>query len=302
MTSGPNSQGDRIKGLFEETQGNIAIIAPYIKVAALRSLLESVPAIAHVRCVTRWLPREVADGVSDPEILDTLEERGNFTLTLVDNLHAKIYIAGQKCLVGSSNVTRAALGDEVEVPNIEVLVATDVDDPGVAMTLVEIAASERSASRVLADAVRNLSNLLPKGEPQMGTVGMQWFPRSGRPDRAYYLYSSEIEGYILSADQITLSDLAASNIPPGLGEDEFRQQIRALLRGIPLAKALLEATVDTVLTQADALSHLSLLAGRGFTTNDLWRAFVEWMVHFFPNEIMKQEIAQMALRRARLMR
>ena len=55
--------------------------------------------------MTRWLPREIAAGVSDPEILDVLEERGNFTLTLVDNLHAKIYVADENCLVGSSNVT-----------------------------------------------------------------------------------------------------------------------------------------------------------------------------------------------------
>ena len=302
MTTGPNSQGDRIKRLFQGAEDYISIIAPYIKVAALRSLLEAAPSSVHVRCVTRWLPREVADGVSDPEILDILEERGNFTLRLVDNLHAKIYIAGHNCLVGSSNVTKAALGDEVEVPNIEVLVATTVDDLGVALTLAEIAESERPASRLLADAVKNLSNLLPRSDLLMQTADMRWFPRSGRPDRAYSLYSSPSEGYIVSADQIILRDLAASNVPPGLGENEFQQQICILLRAIPLAKALLDATADTVLTQADALPHLSIFTDRYITANDLWRAFVEWMTHFFPDEVMRQEISQFALRRARLVR
>ena len=76
-----------------------------------RSLLDVIPTATHLHCVTRWLPQEVAAGVSDPEILDMLEERGNFTLSLVDRLHAKLYIAGERCLAGSANVTLAGLGE-----------------------------------------------------------------------------------------------------------------------------------------------------------------------------------------------
>ena len=57
---------------------DVAIIAPFIKVEALTSLLEVVPSTSHLRCVTRWLPREVADGVSDPEVFDVLEETRQF--------------------------------------------------------------------------------------------------------------------------------------------------------------------------------------------------------------------------------
>ena len=85
--------GDRIKDLFRNTKEDVAIIAPFIKTGALESLLDVIPADVHMRCVTRWLPREVGAGVSDPEILDVLEERSNFTLSLVDNLHAKLYIS-----------------------------------------------------------------------------------------------------------------------------------------------------------------------------------------------------------------
>ena len=86
---------------------------------------------------------EVAAGVSDPEILDVLEEHGDFDLSLVDRLHAKLYIAGDRCLVGSANTTLAGLGEAGDGGNIEALVETTIDDPGIAATLDEIARAER---------------------------------------------------------------------------------------------------------------------------------------------------------------
>ena len=88
------------------------------------------------------------------------KRRGNFTLTLVDNLHAKLYVGGQECLVGSANVTGAGLGEATGQTNIEVLIATTVDDPGVALTLAEISKVERPANRVLAEAARRLGDSL----------------------------------------------------------------------------------------------------------------------------------------------
>ena len=56
-----------------------------------------------------------------------------------------------------------------------------------------------------------------------------------------------------------------------------------------------------MLTRADASSWLEMIAGDEFSTGDLWIAFVNWMVFFFSAQVMKQEIAEVALRRARLL-
>ena len=299
MTAVGQTQGDRIRSLFSGAQGEIAIIAPFIKVGALISLLEVVPPGTHLRCVTRWLPREVAAGVSDPEILEVLEERGSFTLTLVDSLHAKLYIAGDDCLAGSSNVTLPGLG-ETSDGNIEVLVATTIQDPGVASTLGDIAEAERPATRTLAEATRRLADSLAQPAPEPDGE-KPWFPHSRRPENAFRLYSGPPPGYVVEADRILLSDVAGSNVPLGLEEKRFRTEIRELLAAIPLAQALLDATEDITLTRADAHSHLELLATGDFSTNDLWLAFVNWMAYFFPDQVMKQEIAEVALRRAQLL-
>ena len=55
------------------------------------------------------------------------------------------------------------------------------------------------------------------------------------------------------------------------------------------------------MTRAEGSSWLEMLAGEDFSTSDLWVAFVNWMAHFFSDRIMKEEIAEIALRRARLL-
>ena len=296
-----DTQGARIRALFEGAEGAIAVIAPFIKVDALRSLLEVIPAGLHLRCVSRWLPREIAAGVSDPEILDLLDMRGNFSLSLVDRLHAKLYIAGDRCLAGSANVTLAGLGEGGVGSNIETLVETTTDDPGIAATLEAIAQAERTATRSMAQTVRRLADSLAVSTASAVALDATWFPGSRRPERAYGLYTQPPSGFVGAADQVLLADLASSNLPPGLEEGEFQTAIRSLLAAIPLSGTLLEASEDTMLTRADASSYLETIAGDDFSTNDLWLAFVNWMAYFFPDRVMKQEIAEIALRRARLL-
>ncbi len=300
----PNSagtHGDRIRALFKGSATNATVVAPFIKLNALRSLLDVIRSDTHLRCVTRWLPREIAAGVSDPEILELLEERGNFSLTLVDWLHAKLYISDDRCLAGSANVTLAGLGDGDGNKNIEVLVETTVDNPGIAATLREIAQVERPATKEIAETARHLANSLSISTTMTADLEAPWFPGSRRPERAYRFYTEPPSGYVRASDRILLADLAGSNIQPGLEKDEFQTAIRSLLAAIPIAKPILESAEDTTITRADAHAYLENIAGDKFSSDDLWLAFVNWMAHFYPDRIMKQEISEIALRGARLL-
>jgi hypothetical protein len=271
-----------------------------MKVGALCSLLDVIPPESHVRCVTRWLPRDIAAGVSDPEIIDVLEERGGFSLSLVDNLHAKLYIAGQECLTGSPNVTLLGLG-QAEIKNIEVLVATTIGDPGVVAALAEIAGAERPATRALARAAQTLAGSLAPEKASPPDVEVPWFPCSRRPEHAYRFYSQPPTGYLAATERILLADVAKSNLQPGLDEEAFCIAIRSLLATIPISETILTATQDITLTRADAHAHLERIVEDDFSTNDLWFSFVSWMSYFFPDKVMKQEIAEIGLRRAQLL-
>ena len=300
MTKTGGTQGSRIRVLFERAVGSVAVIAPFVKVDALRSLLEVLSPDVHLRCVTRWLPREVAAGISDPEILDLLEERGDFRLSLVDRLHAKLYIAGNRCLAGSSNVTFAGLGEGGHDSNIEVLVETSADDPAVVSTRDEISKAERRATRGMAQAARRLADILSGSATTSADLEAPWFPSSRRPEYAYHFYARPPSGYVVTADRTLLADVARSNLPPGLGEDEFRDAIRSLLAAIPIAVILLRSTEDMTLTRADSQSYLERIVGERFSANDLWIAFVNWMAYFFSDRVIKQQISEIALRRAQI--
>lgn len=290
--------GQRIRSLLESATECVDIIAPFVKAKALHSLLEMVRNDVHVRCVTRWLPKEVAAGVSDLEVLDILEERGNSELVLVDRLHAKLYIADKQCLVGSANTTLSGFG-EARDSNVEVLVESTVADTGVKAALNEINASERPATRSTLEAVRRLADSLPATFLDEGGA---WFPTSRQPMRAYKFYKNPPGGEGSVADRLLTQDVARANLPPELSEAEFNEEIRTLLAAMPIAREILAATDDRILTRTDAYSYLSMREGEHFTANDLWLAFVKWMAHFHADKLMEQEITEIALRSAQVLK
>lgn len=294
-----HTQGDRIRELFRHAKENVSIIAPYVKVDALKSLLDAIPPGIPVRCVTRWRPHEVAAGVSDPEIFDILELRGDYDLLLVDNLHAKLFLADGNCLAGSSNVTQSGLGAS-HGSNIEVLISTSIDDPGVAWTLQDIGQAARPATKMLAKATRNLAEHLP-GMPNVDELDEIWFPKSRFPDAAFEYYAGRDTSSLRVAQQLVLQDLIEANVPLGLSEDAFRSAIRERLGLIPLADLVLNSAEDVTLTRADASMHLGSLCDDEFSPDDLWHSFVVWMTYFFPDSLVSQPVAEVALRRARLL-
>ena len=289
-----------MRGLISGAQSSVEIIAPFIKVGTLRTILEAVPATVPVRCVTRWLPQEIASGVSDIETLNLLEQRGNARLSLVDNLHAKLYIADSNCLAGSANVTYSGFGDSAD-SNIEVLVATTLDDQGVAATLADIDRHERPATRELADQLRAVVDYL--GQAAHTTrLRATWLPCSRKPEAAYRryieLYSTSLTDDLTTAERLVVEDIASMNLAPGLAEREFDAAVRDCLAQIEPASDFLAGTGDALLTFKDTYSFLSGLDVGGYSEQDLWRAFIEWMAHFYPDRVMKQSITEIALRRA----
>lgn len=279
--------------------GDVAIIAPFMTAAAMSDLLEAIPATTHVRCVTRWLPEEVAQGVSDLAVFDLLEARGNSKLTLVDRLHAKIYVCGSVCLAGSANVTMAGMGTTSD-SNIEVLVESTVEDPGVAEALSEIGRREREATRVIAETVRSLAFTFAPDSSRIDDNGI-WFPKSRRPQDAYQVYSQAPNVYQSNAASQLIADVALANLPAGLNQEDFINEMRALLSNIPLSKALLLSDDDAIVSQADAHVQLGPWCSPDYSISDLWMAFVQWMVYFFPDKFIAQEVSEVALRRAQML-
>lgn len=299
MNDFQTTQGEQIRSLFDIPCREVKIIAPFIKTAAFESLLSVIPIDTKVICITRWRTREIAAGVSDIEIMGILQKRGNFELYLVDNLHAKLYIAGERCLVGSSNVTLTGLGEASDA-NIEILVDADITDPNVVLTLEEIEKKKIIATEEIAETIAKIVDSVKITNIPL-VDNFIWIPHGRRPDLSYKLYTNPPTEYIIQAHRVLLNDLAIANLPPNLSEDEFAQYIQSLLKNFPLVDEILNEQSDNVVTFRESYIYFEEFADDDFSAHDLWLAFVNWMTYFFPNDVIEHHITEIALRRARLL-
>jgi PLD-like domain len=292
-------QGEQIRELLKSSTTNVSIIAPFIKTNSFKAILEVIPNEVFIKCVTRWLPNEIASGVSDPEVIYLLEERGNFSLTLADKLHAKIYISDDnRCLTGSANVTQPGLGEANGDNNIEILVETTTSDVNISNTLHAISLIERPATHLEAEKARRLADSLKNTAIKTEYF---WFPKSKKAEKAYSFYCSPPKN-VFAVDHILLNDIADAKLPNGLNENEFNITVRSLLYQIPLAKSLLDGEKDMMLKQSDAFPILQLTAGSEYTKFDLWLSFVNWISFFYSDCLITQEVTEIALRRAQILK
>lgn len=107
MEWNPCRTGQSIEYILAREQGPIVLISPFVKVKALKRLCAEydVP----VTLYTRWMPHEVAAGISDLEVLDVILETGG-DVRLHPRLHAKLYLRGFSAMAGSANTTLTGLG------------------------------------------------------------------------------------------------------------------------------------------------------------------------------------------------
>jgi hypothetical protein len=189
---------------------------------------------------------EVAAGVSDPEIAEIAEADGRPHILLCHNLHAKLYIADDRCLIGSANLTGRATG-RVPDANIELLLEADTTHPEVQRVLDAIGTTSLPASIDLARQIREQADLLRADEdaPQVlvageGPTRARWLPETRNPERLYRVYSGRYRNIGTDVLAGVLRDLAHLDVPPGLAEQAFGEAVLAGLRSMPEIRRLFE--------------------------------------------------------------
>ncbi|MFI7406525.1 phospholipase D-like domain-containing protein [Streptomyces sp. NPDC049541] len=238
----------QIEQLLRKARQRVVIVAPFIKKNLFRAALEAIPAsVTDISCVTRWSVTEIAAGVSDPEIMQLAVDDGRVRIRLCHNLHAKLYAADTRCLVGSANLTGKATGLVPEA-NIELLLETETAHPAVRRVLAAIDQSEVPATLELAQQLREQAELLQGDEdapriviPGQQTRAARWLPETRRPERLYRVYCGRHRNIGKDVLAGVLRDLAELDISPGLSEQEFAVAIRARLHELPELRELNEA-------------------------------------------------------------
>lgn len=253
--------GERLKSLVSEAKREVTICAPFIKTHALQAILSSIQAAVKVRVVTRWRPAEVAAGVSDLEVFEVLNDRGNAQLELLDELHAKLYISDNRCLIGSANITAAALGWS-ERPNVEFLTELPVANPDVQALMGRLSAAQRATFQEKAEIAKKAEELaIPSilddssfTKENIASAARPWLPKCATPDRLFAVYQDDSIGQVvLGTKEDALDDLRDLSPPPKLSQAEFTDFISSALSEFPAFNRFL-SRIASKLTDSEALA------------------------------------------------
>ncbi|WP_295187788.1 phospholipase D family protein [uncultured Brevundimonas sp.] len=276
--------GDLLLAHLATARRAVLLCAPFIKAPVLERLLSAIDPAVAVEVVTRWRAAEIAAGVSDLEVFDIVFARPGATLSIKDELHAKLYIADDEVLIGSANLTATALG-WCDKPNLELLTAAAISNPEVQACRLALAGArlaseeERATLQVLVNQIE--APRLPEGEPVDPALAEPWLPRLGAPERLFMAYLPAVRERLTAESLETADrDLQALDLPAGLSETQFRAAVAERFMAMPVVRQLL-AAADQDLTDADAVALID-----GFLpTSDLaaplrWSVVREWLTYF----------------------
>jgi hypothetical protein len=296
--------GEDLLSLCSTSREVIVLIAPFVKTAAIKRLLNASRPEVPVHCITRWRPEEIAAGVSDLDVWRVLEARGNATLGLVANLHAKYYRGDRTCLVGSANVTATALG-WIPGANIELLVKLDASFGELLAFETTLRSHAVEVSHELYaeydHLVRELSQIYSvtstridtatnweavaaeEGLHSDETVGARWWvPSLRHPEQLYLAYSGGSQHLTSTARANAAHDLAELALPFGLDRQVFQLFVRWQLLQLPIVHALDHFLSEprrfgAVRAWLGALPHLG---GEGDDATDAWQRLMRWLLYF----------------------
>jgi len=298
-------KGELLVSMVGTAEREVVLIAPFVKRWALDLVLADLPRGVSLRCLTRWLPQEVASGVSDLEVLDAVTDRGG-DLRLRADLHAKYFRVDQHVLIGSANLTGRALGWTAPA-NLELLVKLPLND---ALEKFEMSAFDEATPATpelraeIAELAKAFVPLIPALEeiptdrPEEGRV--EWYPLTRSPARLFEVYSGDLRRVTTAGDSQARHDLAWLGLPPGLSHEQFNRSVAVAFAQTPLLKA-----IDTFLSQPRRFGE-----GKGFIADRLgisgdaaeivWQTVMRWLQVFFPTvyEITKPGHTEVVRRRA----
>lgn len=288
--------GDDLLNLLAGAQARAIIASPFIKRAAFERLIDALPADVELTVYTRWRAEEVARGVSDPSIFDLLSERKHAGLRLCDRLHAKIFVADDAVLVGSSNVTGAGLGWS-RLPNLELLCRVPASDGPLLTALNALEVESIPATSEYRDRIECLAEAMPIG--RMGAVdefeelvtnsSESWLPSLRNPEMLHAAYEGRWEELSFASQEAARRDLAAIAVPEGLELAVFREYVGAILLAQPQI-----AAIDCRLEEprrfgyvTDLLVSRELAADRA-AAQECWQTLMRWLFYFLPGRYARR--------------
>jgi hypothetical protein len=273
---------------------DLVLVAPFIKFLVLKELLQHTKRTVTVQVVTRWLPQDVRAGVTDVEVWDAIKDWPNGSLWIRDDLHAKYYRADSSCLVGSANLTGAALG-LTDRPNLELLVSTQTVRPELERFEEVLLEQAVKVNDELADLTRHAASLLPPPNeittaspklsegsfpppPDRRRPPRSWVPSLRQPEDLGVAYLGRWDELTTTARRCAAADLEVLNVPPGLSTRAFTVVVGATLLRFP-AVAAVARFVSEPRRFGEVRQFMAQELGIEGASQD-WQVLLRWLLYF----------------------
>jgi hypothetical protein len=275
----PQRAGKPLLSFFQGAR-SATLIAPFITVPGIAPLLNTLHASADIVVYTRWLPAEIAAGVSDPAIFGLVDGRGG-EIFLEPRLHAKAYINDRAALIGSANLTGKALGFTSEA-NLEILERVQLPSAPIQALLRILATTGARATQDTADRLIAAAQTAPPVLQETASPPRPWLPKHTVPHQICAAY---LDMPIPVDPRLLADDLTAIGAPPGLTHEQFVDHVAGMLLQGLTGRIITDCRGRTPYVAVHRLVELTAEAGIGTPSdaeerNSMWVRLVEWFSHF----------------------
>lgn len=286
----PTRTGRNLQEILVREDGPVVLVAPFVKEEALRCLCNEVN--VPITLYTRWMPHEVAAGISDLKVLDLIAETGG-EVRLHPRLHAKLYLRGTCALVGSANTTLTGLGFR-DPAGVELLVPVTLPNEPVSALLGFLKLTTPKATEADREAVAERARQceLPavSYHPDCDEAypdGIQATPLiEFRDPKVAWPYYSNPKQYDQVLVRQLLRSLAGLGVPPSIHEPHaFHAAVGAGMRQGIHGRVLREChqlpAYAAVVRYREIMSQLGIEIPVN-NADESWRTFCYWAQHFVP--------------------
>lgn len=267
------------------------IVAPFIKKSELQRVLNGVSDEVDLTIFTRWRINEIVLGVSDLGIWDVVLERSNSSAFIMNELHAKYFRSDRTCLIGSANVSAAALGVSSR-SNLELLIPMTFDEK-----LFEFEGDLRKGSTEITQAMYDemVSIIAEFPEISFGEKTTSsdkdshcWLPAVRNPEDLWSIYTSSDSLIPKPIQDSGYRDLLDLGIPNGLqSELQFNRAIALAMKQMVIVDEI-DKFVEEPRRFGEVKELIKTISG---LNNDesifAWQTTMRWLLHFFPDDYQR---------------
>ena len=263
-----------ISSFLAAASERVLILSAYVGRAAVAELLGASTTAAERALYARWEVDDIASGASDWQVWDVAKEC-NVPFFACPRLHAKIYVADDRALVGSANATAAGLGLAAN-PNLELLVEVHARHASIADVLRIADETSVSARPIGPDAASSPSH----DDPSQSQHVPIWLPKS---DPALFLKAMTGR---TGHDDLTRQDRETIHLPPA---ESSRHAIRAALRDLTAFRLVRDEfqtrMTPMALSELRALLATSVGSGLSLLQQDELALLARWLGEFGANTV-----------------